>query len=190
MYLYVEDADAVFNQAVAAGAKAIIYNVPNMAVMKQLNDIANENHVFLATYFGYTGDILPGDFGPYWVVDNTPFSDEQTFIPLTMLMQKMRDAKKTKLLIHQASKSAATVSTVYINLGIYQALQNYPEMKLMGFQELTKVIHCRPCVARGVRTFRANETSQEINQSIPVLIDPTQQMLFWIGHGHVLLVYL
>jgi ribose transport system substrate-binding protein len=119
---------------IAAGAKAIIYNVPNMAVMKQLTDIANENHVFLATYFGYTADIFPGDLGPYWVIDNTPFSDEQTFIPLTCLMQKMKDAGKTKLLIHQASKSAATVSTVYINLGVYQALQNYPEMKLSGFQ--------------------------------------------------------
>jgi hypothetical protein len=119
---------------IAAGAKAIIYNVPNMAVMKQLCDIANENHVFLATYFGYTADILPCDLGPYWVIDNTPFSDEQTFIPLTCLMQKMKDAGKTKLLIHQASKSAATVSTVYINLGVYQALQNYPEMKLSGFQ--------------------------------------------------------
>jgi len=119
---------------IAAGAKAIIYNCPNMAVMKQLCDIANENHVFLATYFGYTADIFPGDLGPYWVIDNTPFSDEQTFIPLTCLMQKMKDAGKTKLLIHQASKSAATVSTVYINLGVYQALQNYPEMKLSGFQ--------------------------------------------------------
>ncbi len=119
---------------IAAGAKAIVYNVPNMAVMKQVADIANQNKVFIATYFGYTGDILPGDYGPYWVIDNTPFSDEQTFIPLTLLMQKMKEAGKNKLLIHQASKSAATVSTVYINLGIYQALQKYPEMKLSGFQ--------------------------------------------------------
>jgi len=119
---------------IASGAKIIIYNVPNMAVMKQIADIANQNHVFIGTYFGYTADIFPGDFGPYWVLDNTPFSDEQTYIPLTCLMQKMRDAKKTKLLIHQASKSAATVSTVYINLGVFQALQHYPEMKLAGFQ--------------------------------------------------------
>ncbi len=119
---------------IAAGAKAIIYNVPDMSVMKQVAEIANQNNVFIATYFGYTGDIMPGDFGPRWVIDNTPFSDEQTFIPLTCLFQKMKDAGKTKMLIHQASKSAATVSTVYINLGIYQALQKFPEMKLMGFQ--------------------------------------------------------
>jgi ABC-type sugar transport system substrate-binding protein len=119
---------------IAGGAKAIICNVPNMAVMKQMSEICNENNVFLATYFGYTGDIMPGDFGPRWVIDNTPFSDEQTFIPLTLLMQKMKDANKTRLLIQQASKSAATVSTVYINLGIFQALQKYPDMKLVGFQ--------------------------------------------------------
>ena len=81
---------------IAAGAKAIVYNVPNMAVMKQVADIANQNKVFIATYFGYTGDILPGDYGPYWVIDNTPFSDEQTFIPLTLLMQKMKDAGKNQ----------------------------------------------------------------------------------------------
>ena len=119
---------------IAAGAKAIVYNVPNMAVMKQVAEIANQNKVFIATYFGYTGDIMPGDYGPYWVIDNTPFSDEQTYIPLTLLMQKMKNAGKNKVLIHQASKSAATVSTVYINLGIYQALQKFPEMKLSGFQ--------------------------------------------------------
>jgi ABC-type sugar transport system substrate-binding protein len=119
---------------IAAGAKAIIYNVPDMSVMPELAQIANENDVFIATYFGYTGDIMPGDYGPRWVIDNTPFSDEQTFIPLTCLMEKMKLAGKTNLLIHQASKSAATVSTVYINLGIFQALQNYPKLKLMGFQ--------------------------------------------------------
>jgi ABC-type sugar transport system substrate-binding protein len=119
---------------IAAGAKIIICNVPNMAVMKQMCDIANQNNVFIGTYFGYTGDIFPGDFGPRWVLDNTPFSDEQTYIPLTLLMQKMKDAGKTKLLIHQASKSAATVSTVYINLGIFQALQKFPSIKLAGFQ--------------------------------------------------------
>lgn len=119
---------------IAAGAKIIICNVPNMAVMKQMCEIANQNNVYLATYFGYTADIFPGDFGPRWVIDNTPFSDEQTYIPLTLLMQKMKDARKNKLLIHQASKSAATVSTVYINLGIFQALQRFPEMKLFGFQ--------------------------------------------------------
>ena len=59
---------------------------------------AEENKVFIATYFGYTGDIMPGDFGPYWVIDNTPFSDEQTFIPLTCLMEKMKLAHREKQL--------------------------------------------------------------------------------------------
>lgn len=130
------DADwiEITESMIASGAKAIIYNVPSVAVMPQIAQIANENNVFIATMFGYTGDIMPGDYGPRWVIDNTPFSDEQTFIPVTLLMEKMRQNGRTKLLIHQASKSAATVSTVYINLGIYQALQKYPEIKLMGFQ--------------------------------------------------------
>lgn len=130
------DADwiEITESMIASGAKAIIYNVPSVAVMPQIAQIANENNVFIATMFGYTGNIMPGDYGPRWVIDNTPFSDEQTFVPVTLLMEKMRQNNKTKLLIHQASKSAATVSTVYINLGIYQALQNYPEMRLMGFQ--------------------------------------------------------
>lgn len=119
---------------IASGAKAIIYNCPSVAVMPEIAQIANENDVYIATLFGYTGDIMPGDFGPRWVIDNTPFSDEQTFIPVTLLMEKMEQNGRTKLLIHQASKSAATVSTVYINLGVYQALQNYPEIELMGFQ--------------------------------------------------------
>ncbi len=119
---------------IASGAKAIILNVPDMSVIPELTQIANDNNVFLATYFGYTGDIMPGDFGPRWVIDNTPFSDEQTFIPLTCLMEKMKEDGKSNILINQGSKSAATVSTVYINLGVYQALMNYPEMKLMGFQ--------------------------------------------------------
>lgn len=119
---------------IAAGAKAIIYNCPPMAVMPQIAEIGNENNVFIATFFGYNADIMPGDFGPRWVIDNTPFSDEQTFIPLTLLMQKMKENGKSRLLIQQASKSSATVSTVYINLGTFQALQNYPELELMGFQ--------------------------------------------------------
>jgi len=130
------DADwiEITESMIAAGAKAIIYNLPSMAVMPELAAIANENDVFIATMFGYTGDIMPGDFGPRWVIDNTPLSDAQTFFPLVLLMEKMRQDGRTKLLIHQASRSAATVSTVYINLGIFQALQRYPEMELMGFQ--------------------------------------------------------
>lgn len=130
------DADwiEITESMIAAGAKAIIYNVPSMAVMPELAEIANENNVFIATLFGYTGDIMPGDFGPYWVIDNTPLSDEQTFIPLMLMFEQMRQDGRTKVLIHQASRSAATVSTVYINLGIFQALQYYPEMELLGFQ--------------------------------------------------------
>ena len=119
---------------IAAGAKAIIYNCPPAEVMPQIAEIANKNNVFIATYFGYTGDIWPGDYGPRWVIDNTPLSDEQTYIPVTLLMEKMKEAGKTKIYIQQGSKSTATISTVLINLGVYEALQNYPQMKLMGFQ--------------------------------------------------------
>jgi len=119
---------------IASGAKAIIYNCPNAEVMPKIAEIANKNNVFIASYFGYTGDIWPGAYGPRWVLDNTPLSDEQTFIPLTLLMEKMEQAKKSKIYIQQGSKSAATVSTVLINLGVFQALLNYPTMQLMGFQ--------------------------------------------------------
>lgn len=119
---------------IAAGAKALIYNVPSPAVMPELTRICNENNVFLATHFGYTGDQFPGDLGPRWVVDNTPLSDEQTFLPLMLLFEKMRQNGKTKLLHHQAHKSAATSSTVYINLGVFQAWSFYPEMELLGHQ--------------------------------------------------------
>jgi ribose transport system substrate-binding protein len=119
---------------IAKGAKAIHLNVPTMAVMPELCRIANENRVFISSNFGYTGDVFPGDYGPYWVVDNTPLSAEQTYPPLTLLMEKMRQNGKTKLLHHQAHKTAATVSTVYINLGVFMAWQNYPEMQLLGHQ--------------------------------------------------------
>lgn len=119
---------------IAAGAKAIIYNCPSAAVLPELARIHNENNVFMATHFGYTGDLLPGDLGPYWVVDNTPLSDEQTFLPLMLLFEKMRRDGKTKLLHHQAHKTAATVSTVYINLGVFQAWKFYPEMEVLGHQ--------------------------------------------------------
>jgi len=119
---------------IAAGAKALVFNVPDMSVMPEITDICNDNKVFLATSFGYTGDLFPGDLGPYWVVDNTPLSDEQTYLPLMLLMEKMKQNGKTKLLHHQASKTAATVSTVYINLGVYQAWKNYPELELLGHQ--------------------------------------------------------
>lgn len=119
---------------IASGAKALILNCPSVAVMPEIARICNENNVFLLTHFGYTSDILPGDLGPRWVVDNTPLSDEQTYLPLMLLFEKMRQNGKTKVLIHQASKVAATNSTVYINLGVFQALKEYPEMELMGFQ--------------------------------------------------------
>ena len=119
---------------IAKGAKAITYNVPPTGVMGEMARICNENNVFAATHFGYTGDVFPGDFGPRWVVDNTPLSDEQTFMPLLLLMEKMRQKGKTKILHHQASKTAATVSTVYINLGVFQAWKFYPEMQLLGHQ--------------------------------------------------------
>jgi ribose transport system substrate-binding protein len=119
---------------ISAGAKALTFNVPSMAVMPEIAKICNENNVFLATHFGYTGDLFPGDLGPRWVVDNTPLSDEQTFLPLMLLLEKMRQNGKTKLLHHQASKTAATVSTVYINLGVFEAWKYYPEMELLGHQ--------------------------------------------------------
>jgi len=119
---------------IAKGAKALHLNVPTMSVMPELCRICNENNVFVSSNFGYTGDVFPGDYGPRWVVDNTPMSDEQTYPPLTLLMEKMRQNKKTKLLHHQAHKTAATVSTVYINLGVFMAWKNYPEMQLLGHQ--------------------------------------------------------
>jgi ABC-type sugar transport system substrate-binding protein len=123
-----------FESMIAKGAKAVHLNVPTMSVMPEMCRIANENRVFLSSNFGYTGDVFPGDYGPYWVVDNTPLSAEQTYPPLTLLMEKMRQNGKTKLLHHQAHKTAATVSTVYINLGVFMAWQNYPEMQLLGHQ--------------------------------------------------------
>jgi ABC-type sugar transport system substrate-binding protein len=119
---------------IAAGAKAITYNCPSLTAMPEIIRIADENDVFIATYFGYSGEMFPGDLGPRWVVDNTPFSDEQTYLPVTILMEKMHENGKTNLLVHQASKTAATVSTVLINLGVYMAWQNYPDIQLMGFQ--------------------------------------------------------
>lgn len=119
---------------IAAGAKAIIYNCPSAAVMPELARLARENRVFIATFFGYTGDFLPGDLGPYWVLDNTPLSDEQTYFPLLLLMEKMVQNQRTKLLHHQAHKTVATVSTVYINLGVFQAWRHYPEILLLGHQ--------------------------------------------------------
>ena len=119
---------------IAAGAKAIIYNCPSAAVMPELARICNENNVFMATHFGYTGDMFPGDLGPRWVLDNTPLSDEQTFLPLMLLFEKMKEDGKTKLLHHQAHKTSATCSTVYINLGVFQAWKNYPEMEVLGHQ--------------------------------------------------------
>jgi len=119
---------------IASGAKAITLNCPSMAAMPEIVKLANENKVFIATSFGYTGDLFPGDLGPYWVVDNTPLSDEQTYLPLMVLMEKMKQDGKTKLLHHQASKTGATVSTVYINLGVFQAWKNYPEIQLLGHQ--------------------------------------------------------
>jgi hypothetical protein len=130
------DADwiEITQSMIAAGAKAIIYNCPSSAAMPEITKICNENNVFMATHFGYTGEMMPGDLGPRWVLDNTPLSDEQTYLPLMLLMEKMKENGKTKLLVHQASKTAATVSTVYINLGVFQAWKNYPEMELLGHQ--------------------------------------------------------
>jgi ABC-type sugar transport system substrate-binding protein len=119
---------------IAKGAKALHLNVPPMSVMPEITRICDENKVYLSTNFGYTGDVFPGDYGPRWVIDNTPLSAEQTYPPLTLLMEKMRQNGRTKLLHHQASKTAATVSTVYINLGVFMAWKNYPEMQLLGHQ--------------------------------------------------------
>lgn len=119
---------------IAAGAKAIIYNCPSAAILPQLAQICNQNNVFMGTHFGYTGDLFPGELGPRWVLDNTPLSDEQTYFPLLLLFEKMRRAGKTKLLHHQAHKTVATVSTVYINLGVYMAWKHYPEMLVLGHQ--------------------------------------------------------
>ncbi len=119
---------------IAAGAKAIVYNCPSAAVLSELTKICNKHNVFMATHFGYTGEMFPGDLGPRWVIDNTPLSDEQTFLPLMLLFEKMKRNGKTKLLHHQAHKMAATCSTVYINLGVYQAWSFYPEIKVLGHQ--------------------------------------------------------
>ena len=119
---------------IAAGAKAIIYNCPNVSIIPELAKICNENKVFMATYFGITGEVYPGDFGPYWVIDNTPLADEQTFFPLVILLQKMKENDRTKLLHIQASKTNATISTALINLGVYQAWKLYPEMQVLGHQ--------------------------------------------------------
>ena len=88
----------VAESMMAAGAKAITMNVPSMAALPEIVKLAEENNVFLATHFGYTGDLFPGDLGPRWVVDNTPLSDEQTYMPLMVLMEKMTQDGKTKLL--------------------------------------------------------------------------------------------
>lgn len=119
---------------IAAGAKAIIYNCPAVSVIPELAKICNENKVHMATLFGVTGDIFPGDYGPYWVIDNTPLSDQQTYLPLVPLFEKMKQNGKTKLLHIQASKTNATISTAYINLGVFQAWREYPEMKVLGHQ--------------------------------------------------------
>ena len=119
---------------IAAGAKAIIMNCPSAPVVPELTDICNDNNVFMLSHFGYTGEMMPGDYGPRWVIDNTPLSDEQTFLPLMLLFEKMRKDGRTKLLHHQAHKTAATVSTVYINLGVFMAWRNYPEMQVLGHQ--------------------------------------------------------
>lgn len=119
---------------IAAGAKAIIYNCPSVSVIPELAKICNENKVHMATYFGVTGDVFPGDFGPYWVIDNTPLSDMQTYFPLVLLFEKMQQNGKNKLLHIQASRTNATVSTVLINLGVFQAWQKYPKMQVLGHQ--------------------------------------------------------
>lgn len=119
---------------IAAGAKAIIYNCPSVSVIPELARICNENNVHMATLFGITGEVFPGDFGPYWVVDNTPLSDLQTYFPLMVLFEKMEQNGKNKLLHIQASRTNATVSTVLINLGVFQAWQHYPEMQVLGHQ--------------------------------------------------------
>lgn len=119
---------------IASGAKIIIYNVPPVSIMPELAQIAEENDVYLGTYFGYNGEIMPGDAGPRWVVDNTPLSAIQTYMPITLLFEKMTQDNRNRVLIHQASNSAATVSQVFIGLGIFQALQNYPNLNLTGFQ--------------------------------------------------------
>ena len=124
----------VTESMIASGAKAIIFNAPDVAVFPEVARICNENNVFMATHFAYTGEMFPGELGPRWVIDNTPLSDEQTFLPLMLLFEKMRRDGKTKLLHHQAHKTAATCSTVYINLGVYQAWRFYPEMLVLGHQ--------------------------------------------------------
>lgn len=119
---------------IAAGAKAIIMNCPSVSVIPELAKICDKNKVYMATFFGYTGEVFPGDFGPYWVIDNTPLSDAQTYLPLVPLFEKMRQDGKTKLLHIQASKQNATISTANINLGVFQAWRQYPEMQVLGHQ--------------------------------------------------------
>lgn len=134
----VADSDPAWIQTtesmIAAGAKAIIYNCPSASIMPELTKICNEHNVFMGTHFGYTGDMFPGDLGPRWVLDNTPLSDEQTFLPLMLLFEKMKRDGKTKVLHHQAHKTAATCSTVYINLGVFQAWSYYPNIQVLGHQ--------------------------------------------------------
>lgn len=119
---------------IASGAKVIIYNCPSLNVVSELAKICEENDVFMLTNFGITGDMLPGDYGPRWVVDNSPQADEQTYFPMMLLFEKMSQDDKNKIYHQQGSKSNATISQVSINLAILQAWQEYPDMELYGHQ--------------------------------------------------------
>ncbi|MFP4047846.1 MAG: sugar ABC transporter substrate-binding protein [Bacteroidales bacterium] len=119
---------------IASGAKVIIYNCPSLNVVPELAKIAEENDVFMLTNFGITGEMLPGDYGPRWVVDNSPQADEQAYFPLMLLFEKMSKDGKTKVYHQQGSKSAATVAQVQINLATLMAWENYPELEMLGKQ--------------------------------------------------------
>ncbi|MEC9490575.1 MAG: substrate-binding domain-containing protein [Halanaerobiales bacterium] len=119
---------------IASGAKAITYNCPSLNVVPELARICEENDVFMLTNFGITGEMLPGDYGPRWVVDNSPQADEQAYFPLMLLFEKMSQDGKTRVYHQQGSKSSATVAQVQINLATLMAWSQYPELKMYGHQ--------------------------------------------------------
>jgi ribose transport system substrate-binding protein len=118
---------------IAGGAKAIVFWCPLVAAIPEVSKLCNENKVFLATSYGRCiPDNLPGDLYPYWFMEFSNDGDEMSFPALTLLMEKMRDHKKTKLLHVQSSKDWASDSCALINQGIAMAWRRYPEIQLLG----------------------------------------------------------
>jgi len=124
----VEATDAL----IAAGAKGISYWAPALAAMEEIVRICEENKVFAATAWCRDPKLLPGDRGPHWFLEFSTMSDEMSFFCMSLLFEKMRKYKKTKVLHVQSSKTIAPDSTALINQGIAMAWQRYPEIELLG----------------------------------------------------------